>query len=153
MADWGFGAGCARDQSQIDLAIVQRMPYGLPMADVESLIRKFADDLQAIVREQLSSEVTAAVQVALGGKSVKLSKLGVGLKRGRSGKRTPEEIEAQAEKLYAFISKNPDQRAEQIAKANRLSTTELVRPIKKLLEAKKIKASGVARGTTYAAVK
>jgi predicted HTH transcriptional regulator len=123
------------------------------MADVESLIRRFADDLQALVREQLSSEVTAAVQVALGGKASKSGKTSASLKRGRNGKRTPEEIEAQAEKLLAFISKNPDQRAEQIAKANRLTTTELVRPIKKLLEAKKIKASGVARGTSYAAAK
>jgi predicted HTH transcriptional regulator len=123
------------------------------MADVESLIRRFADDLQALVREQLSSEVTAAVQIALGGKATRAGKPGGALKRAKNGKRTPEEIEAQAEKLYAFISKNPDQRAEQIAKANRLSTTELVRPIKKLVEAKKIKASGVARGTTYAAVK
>jgi predicted HTH transcriptional regulator len=123
------------------------------MADVESLIRRFADDLQALVREQLSSEVTAAVQVALGGKASRSGKLNAVLKRGRNGKRTPEEIEAQAEKLHAFIAKNPDMRAEQIAKANRLTTTELVRPIKKLVEAKKIKASGVARGTTYAAVK
>jgi hypothetical protein len=123
------------------------------MADVESLIRRFADDLQALVREQLSSEVTAAVQIALGGKVSRSGKPNGVLKRGRNGKRTQEEIEAQAEKLYAFIAKNPDQRAEQIAKANRLTTTELVRPIKKLVEAKKIKASGVARGTTYAAVK
>lgn len=123
------------------------------MADVESLIRRFADDLQALVREQLSSEVTAAVQIALGGKATRSGKPSALVKSGRNSKRTPEEIEAQAEKLFTFIAKNPDLRAEQIAKASRLTTTELVRPIKKLVEAKRIKASGVARGTTYAAVK
>jgi predicted HTH transcriptional regulator len=120
---------------------------------VDSLIRRFADDLQTLVRDQLSSEVTAAVQVALGGKATSAGKTNGVVKRGKNGKRTPEEIEAQAEKLLAFISKNPDQRAEQIAKVNKFTTTELVRPIKKLLGAKKIKASGKARGTTYAAVK
>ena len=74
------------------------------MADVESLIRRFADDLQALVREQLSSEVTHAVQIALGGKVTRTGKPGGPLKRAKNGKRTPEEIEAQAEKLYAFTA-------------------------------------------------
>ena len=121
--------------------------------DVDSLIRKFADDLQALVREQLSSEMTAAIQSALGGGALKAGKASGTGKRGRAGKRSPEEIQAQAEKLLVFIAKNPDQRAEQIARANKLTTTELVRPIKKLLADKKVKSSGVARGTTYALAK
>jgi hypothetical protein len=120
--------------------------------DVDSLIRKFADDLQALVRAQLSAEMTAAIQSALGGGG-KTSKASSAAPRGRAGKRSPEEIQAQAEKLLAFIAKNPDQRAEQIARANKLSTSELVRPIKKLLADKKVKSSGAARGTTYAIAK
>ena len=116
---------------------------------VDALIRKFATDLNAILREQLSDEVTAAVQTALGGTPVKRASRG----SAAGGKRSPEEIEKQAEKLHAFIKANPDQRAEQIAKANKLTTTELVRPMKRLVEDKKIKASGKARGTTYAATK
>jgi hypothetical protein len=123
---------------------------------VEVLIRKFADDLQAIVREQLSSQVTNAVQTALGGgrptgrRAAASTSNGGG---GAGGKRTPEQIDKQAERLLAFIKANPDQRAEQIAKANRMTTTELVLPMKRLLDEKSIKSSGKARGTTYAAVK
>ncbi len=116
---------------------------------LESLIRKFATDLQSIVREQLSVEVTSAVQSALGGKPAKRGKAAI----GPGGKRTPEQIEKQAEKLLLFIKANPDQRAEQIARANKLTPTELVLPVKRLLDDKKIKASGRARGTTYAIVK
>ena len=117
---------------------------------VDDLIRTFAMDLQALVRDQLSSEVNAAVQAALGGKQ---GGRGRPPKVGRNGKRTPAEIEKQAAKLLAFIGKNADQRAEQIAGANGLTTGELVRPIKRLLAEKKIKASGKARGTTYAITK
>jgi hypothetical protein len=115
---------------------------------VEALIRKFATDLQAVMRDQLAEEVTSAVQSALGGKIVPRGRGG-----GAGGKRTPEQIEKQAERVLAFIRANPDQRAEQIARANKLTTTELVLPIKRLLDEKKIKASGRARGTTYALVK
>jgi hypothetical protein len=116
---------------------------------VEVLIRKFAADLQIVIREQLSTEVTAAVQGALGGKAVRSG----GRAASVLGKRTPEQIDKQAEKIYAFIKANADQRAEQIARASKMTTAELVLPIKRLLEEKKIKASGKARGTTYATVK
>jgi hypothetical protein len=120
-----------------------------PHDRVEGLIRKFAADLQIVIREQLSEEVTVAVQQALGGKAV-----GRGAVRTTAdGKRTPEQIDRQAEKLFAFIKANPDQRAEQIARASKMTTTELVLPIKRLLDDKRIKSSGKARGTTYAALK
>jgi predicted HTH transcriptional regulator len=124
----------------------------MAIKNVDDLIRTFAMDLQALVRDQLSSEVNAAVQAALGGKPVKGAKF-TATKRGRNGKRTPAEIEKDAAKLLTYIAKNADQRAEQIAKANGLTTAELVRPIKRLLTEKKIKASGKARGTNYAIAK
>jgi hypothetical protein len=119
-----------------------------PHDRVEGLIRKFAADLQIVIREQLSEEVTGAVQQALGGKPA-----GRVLRTTADGKRTPEQIDKQAEKLFAFIKANPDQRAEQIARASKMTTTELVLPIKRLLDDKRIKSSGKARGTTYAALK
>jgi predicted HTH transcriptional regulator len=122
-------------------------------SDVEKLIQKFAADLQALIRSDLSDEVNGAVRAALGsggraaGKSTKAAP-----GRPSTGKRTPEQIEKQAEKILAYVAKNPEQRAEQIAKAVGLTTKELVGPIKKLLAEKKVKASGVARGTNYKAV-
>jgi hypothetical protein len=119
---------------------------------VDALIRTFATDLQALLREQLSSEVSSAVQSALSGNPDRRGK-STTTRNGRSGKWTPADIEKQAAQLLTYIARNADQRAEQIAKANGLATTELVRPIKRLLGEKKIKASGKARGTTYAATK
>ncbi len=132
----------------------------MPTTDraVESLIRNFAAQLQDLIRDQLSNDVTAAVQVALGGVVGKRSS---GARNGAAkaarneagGKRTPEQIEKLALQLLAYLDKNPEQRSEQIAKAIKLTTGELVLPIKRLLAEKKIKAKGKARGTTYTAVK
>jgi hypothetical protein len=124
----------------------------MPTIDrVEVLIREFATQLQSLLREQLSEEVTTAVQAALGG-HVRPAKAGK-IARPKGAKRTPEEIEKLAAKLLAYIGKNPDQRAEQLARAHSVTTGELVLPIKRLLDDKKIKASGKARGTTYALAK
>jgi predicted HTH transcriptional regulator len=122
---------------------------------VENLIRKFATDLQVLIRGQLAEEVNGAVRSALGEKSGSSRKAqGSAVRhRGPAGRRSPEAIEKQADKLFALITKNPDQRSEQIAQATGISTGDLVRPLRKLLAEKKIKASGKARGTTYAAAK
>jgi hypothetical protein len=132
-----------------------RMPTS---AKVDQLIQNFAEQLQAAIRAQLSSEVTAAVQTALGGTmpkrgTVKMKVNGAvkAAKRSAGGKRTPEEIEKLASQLLAYIAKNPEQRSEQIAEATKLTTGELVLPIKRLLTEKKVKAKGKARGTTYTA--
>jgi hypothetical protein len=125
---------------------------------VDQLIQNFAAQLQAVIREQLSEEVTIALQTALGGSPLKRSKASNGgvakvSKRGAGGKRTPEQIDKLAIQLLSYIDKNPEQRSEQIAAANKLTTGELVLPIKKLLAEKQIKAKGKARGTMYTAVK
>ena len=125
---------------------------------VDQLIQNFAQQLQAAIREQLSAEVTGAVQAALGGtqatrgKAKRLVAAKVAPSR-QGGKRTPEEIEKLANQLLAYIEKNPEQRSEQIAEANKLTTGELVLPIKRLVADKKIKAKGKARGTTYTVAK
>lgn len=67
-------------------------------------------------------------------------------------RRSTEEITAQAAKLFEHINANPGTSAEGIANALGIPTKVLPAPIKVLLKEKKIKASGVARGTTYTAV-
>jgi predicted HTH transcriptional regulator len=124
--------------------------------DVQNLVEKFASDLESLIRSRLSEKVHGAVSVALDERAAvprrngKAS--GTSRRAPKGGRRSPEQIEKQAQKLLAHIAKNPDQRSEQLAEAVGLSTKELVGPIKKLLGAKKIKASGKARGTTYKAV-
>jgi hypothetical protein len=123
-------------------------------SDVEKLIQKFASDLQTLIRSDLSDEVNGAVRAALGsgGRAAGKGTKAAPGRRSSNGKRTPEQIEKQAEKILAHVAKNPEQRAEEIAKAVGLTTKELVGPIRKLLGEKKIKASGKARGTNYKAV-
>ncbi len=128
---------------------------------LEALIRSFAAQLQDLVRSQLSADVTSAVQGAIGGKQAPRGRAVASqngltarpVKRGAGGKRTPEQIDKLAIQLLAHIEKNPEQRSEQIAAANKLTTGELVLPIRKLLADRKIKAKGKARGTMYTAVK
>jgi hypothetical protein len=125
---------------------------------VDQLIQNFAQQLQAAIREQLSAEVTGAVQAALGGTQVRRGKAkgvtaNLAAPSRLGGKRTPEQIEKLAAQLMAYIEKNPEQRSEQIAAANKITTGEFVLPIKRLLADKKVKAKGKARGTTYTAVK
>ena len=100
----------------------------MPTSDnVDQIIQNFAQQLQAAIREQLSTEVTAAIQGALGGSQPKRGKAVVGgngaavarSKRGKPAKRTPEQIEKLAAQLLAHIEKNPEQRSEQIAEANK----------------------------------
>jgi hypothetical protein len=125
--------------------------------EVERLVREFTSKLEQVIRAQVVAEIDSAVRAAVQGVSGAVRGAG----RGRAmksaapsgGKRTPEQIAKTAAKLLAFISSNPGQRAEQIADGTKISTSEMALPIKRLLAEKKIKATGVARGTTYVAVK
>jgi hypothetical protein len=55
--------------------------------------------------------------------------------------------------VLAHLKANPGQRSEQIAKATKINTSDLRLVLKKLAADKKLKAAGVARGTTYTLVK
>jgi hypothetical protein len=128
------------------------------MNKVDQLIHNFSQQLQAAIREQLSAEVTGAVQAALGGAQATRGKAkGLLAAKGppsrQGGKRTPEQIENLANQLLGYIEKNPEQRSEQVADALKLTTGELALPLKRLVAEKKLKAKGKARGTTYTVTK
>jgi hypothetical protein len=127
--------------------------------EVERLVREFTSKLEQVIRAQVVAEIDSAVRAAVQGIGGQ-----VRASRGRAGakivsakiggaKRTPEQIAKTASRLLTFIAANPGQRAEQIADGTKISTSEMALPIKRLLAEKKIKASGVARGTTYVAAK
>ena len=67
-------------------------------------------------------------------------------------RRSADEITAQAAKLFEHINSHPGVSAEGIANALGIPTKVLPAPLKVLMKEKKIKASGVARGTTYTAL-
>jgi hypothetical protein len=127
--------------------------------EVERLVREFTSKLEQVIRAQVVAEIDTAVRAAMQGVSLPVRGAGRGRGAGKlvakvgGGKRTPEQIAKTAAKLLAYIAANPGQRAEQIAEGTKLSTGEMALPIKRLLAEKKIKASGVARGTTYVVAK
>jgi len=151
-------------------AVLMSAPQGrIAMADpVEALLREYTTKLRAVFRTQLEEDVTAAVRRAISGADGGSPRAGVAVakvgkatrgtkpargRKARGAKRTPTQIARQTDKLLAYITANPGQRSEQISEGTKLSTGELVLPIKKLQAEKKIKSSGVARGTTYTPVK
>ena len=68
---------------------------------------------------------------------------------GRSGKRTPADLEALSDKFGSFVKANPGLRIEQINKQLGTATGVLARSILNLLAEGKIKKTGERRATTY----
>ena len=128
--------------------------------EVERLVREFTAKLEQVIRAQVVAEIDSAVRAAVQGIGGQMRAGGRGRASAKAPsakiggvKRTPEQIAKTAAKLLAFIAANPGQRAEQIADGTKIGTGEMALPIKRLLAEKKIKASGVARGTTYVVAK
>ncbi len=70
-------------------------------------------------------------------------------KTGKRGKRSSEDVTELAAQIYDYISKNAGQSIEEIGRGMGKPTKVLKLPIKKLIEAKKLKTTGQRRGTRY----
>lgn len=68
--------------------------------------------------------------------------------RGR-GKRTPEERAQMAEEFLAYVTRNPGERMERIARNLGYPTHALRREVKKLLAAGRVRMEGQTRASTY----
>jgi hypothetical protein len=114
-------------------------------------IEAFAHDVTAI----LTDAVAAAVADAFGSGKGRAGTSTVTAKRGKqrdkAGRRTRAQVQLEADVLLREVTRKGGQRMEQIAKKLRLSTKALALPMHALLKAKKVKKTGVARGTTYRA--
>ena len=134
------------------------------MSSVEKQIRasidSFVSELNALVRQA----AVDAVKEALGANSEtprrnagRISKAaavdskarGRVARRRRRLKRSPRILAKLEHTLLSEISKNPGQRIESIGKKLGVPTKDLNLPIKKLIEAKKIKKRGEKRATEY----
>jgi hypothetical protein len=125
---------------------------------IDQLIQEFAVDLRAAIAE----EAAAAFAQIAGGRSASFAPAA---KRGRKPtavaaasskdggrvRRSSEDLEKQSSLILAYIKKNPGQRAEQIGAALSLASREMMLPIAKLLEEKKLSKKGVKRATAYSA--
>lgn len=112
------------------------MPHQM---DVFSL---FIDQLADAVAQRLNGgrqpkSASAAAPAAAGGR------------RKKGAKRSSAEIAGTTSALLAYITANKGLRIEQIAKAMRVSTSDLKLPAQNLLGDKLVKTKGQKRGTQY----
>ena len=146
-------------------------------AEIQSLVSKFANDLEALVR----SAAVGAVRSALGGEVVAFR---TAVARRRSGpkpaskanvppkalapkvklttkakpaaahgqkriRRSPAELAATADKIATYVKANPNSRAEQIKKALGIADNQWQGPLGLLLDARRLLSRGEKRATTY----
>jgi len=65
------------------------------------------------------------------------------------GKRTPEQVQADAERIASYVRQHPGQRLEQIAAGLGAASNDLKLPVIKLLASKTLRKTGEKRGTQY----
>lgn len=70
-------------------------------------------------------------------------------KRKKGQKRSKAELAALEAKLDGYVSANAGKRIEEIGKGLSIATSELTRPMKKLMEAGKVRSTGERRATRY----
>lgn len=72
-----------------------------------------------------------------------------GGKRKKGQKRSPAELKRIQETLFAYVQKTPGKRIEEINKALGTSTSDLSRPLSKLIAGKKVRRQGQKRASRY----
>lgn len=111
---------------------------------LRSRIDAFATDITALLTEA----VAQAVKETLG-----VSSPGRGEPKGRAAKagRGQGRAVVAPDDLLKAVAQGGDEgmRMEEIGKAMRVATKSLIKPMKALLAAKKVKRTGQARGTKY----
>jgi hypothetical protein len=122
--------------------------------ELRSRIDSFLDELSALVKKTALDSVHAAL-----GDGVAPKRRGPGRPRGTTkaarpaaradGKRTPEQVQADAERIAGYVRANPGSRLEQIAAGLGTGSQELKLPVIKLLAAKTLRKTGQKRGTQY----
>jgi hypothetical protein len=125
---------------------------------IELLIQEFVSNLRQAIAEDAAEMFRVAAGGAVRGKPGPKPKVGSAVGKAKAapskrkgGKRTSDEIEAQAATILSYLKKNPQHGAEQIGAALRMTTSELALPIKSLLAKKSLKTVGQKRGTKYSA--
>jgi hypothetical protein len=120
------------------------------------LVTAFVAELRMVVETATRDEVADALRKAVGNGAPR-----GGRSAGRGGKRavvvdtssrfkrTPRQMEGQAEKLYDYVKSHPGERMEQICDGLGMKTNLLQPLAKRLLAEKRLRAKGKARGTTY----
>lgn len=107
-------------------------------ASTDGAVRKALDEARATLSACLAVQGVVAAAAGKGG-----------ARTGGGGRRSSEDVAGLADALLEHIQKHPGQRGEEIAAALETDTRTIRLPLKKLIEDKKVKTKGQARGTSY----
>ena len=140
---------------------------------IQSLVATFARDLEGLVRSAAVSAVEAALGAPSVGRAASGSIATLASRRGpkpraaaaatvaattvskpRKGtrvRRTPEQIQATANKIHAFVKANPNAGVDAVRKALSINRTEWIVSLRLLMGAKRLSSKGQKRATTYTA--
>jgi len=111
-------------------------------ARVEAFVAEITELARAAAYQALSGALDHGQVV--GGRSATTI-----LRTRKGGKRTGDEIAQMADAFLAYVTANPGQRMEHIARELDLATPELTLPVKKLLADRKLRVEGQKRATQY----
>lgn len=139
-------------------------------SQIQTLVSKFATDVERLVRnaavEAVSSVLGASVGPAPAKPAARTAKRPgrpvarpvakpAGKPRPATAKRvrrSPEQLQATADRIVAHVSANPGQGAEQIKAALGIASPGWGAPLALALDSKRIRRSGEKRASTYAPV-
>jgi hypothetical protein len=115
---------------------------------VRAIDKALASSQDGAVRKALD-EARATLSACLAVQGVVPAQGSRAVGRSGGGRRSSEDVASLAEALLTHLERHPGQRGEEIAAALETDTRTIRLPLKKLIEDKKVKTKGVARGTSY----
>jgi hypothetical protein len=117
------------------------------VAALRSIDKALGTSQDAVVRKALD-EARATLSACLAVQGVVPAASSQAAVRS-GGRRSSTDVANLAGALLAHLEKHPGQRGEEIAAALETDTRTIRLPLKKLIEEKRVKTKGVARGTSY----
>jgi hypothetical protein len=113
---------------------------------IAALANQFADELVAVISEELALKLEAGDIRRLPGRPPGT--------RGRAARRSAEDVGRSADHILSVLLKAPDGlRAENLRAELGFARAEMARPLALLLRAGRVKKSGQRRRTVYSAAK
>lgn len=137
-----------------------RQPSNPKMTDANATIRQKIESFVAEIETLARQAALEAVQAALGGgapsaapaRAVRRAAPSAPRKptpRANGGKRTPEQVAGDADRILAFVKSNEGCSAQQIQAGLGLSKKDVALPLLRLREEQRLKITGQKRGTRY----
>ena len=134
------------------------MPKSTIDQEIRARIEAFTQELAELVKQAAVDSVQSALtdgspttrgRVSAARRTPRRAKKATRRTTSRSGRRSTAQVEAMGAEILSHIRSNPGHRLEEIGAALGVSTKDLKRPVANLLEERKVKTTGKARGTKY----